>query len=78
MNILLDAPGSFKFLTNKYEYVEYNNFWDIPEDLSDMKELICFLPDIPPPPHTIQQHEMIGKWNEELQKIMRKIYATSN
>ena len=78
MNILSKVPGRFKFLTNKYEYVEYDNFWDIPEDLSDMKELICFLPDIPDPPHSVQDHEMISRWNEELQKIMRKIYASRN
>ena len=78
MNILDRASGKFQFLTNKYELVEYDNFWDIPEDLSDMKELICFLPDVPPPPHSVQEHELMKKWNGELKKIMDKIYASRN
>lgn len=66
------------FLTNKYEYVEYDNFWDIPEDLSNMKEVICFIPDIPPPPHSVEDHELMYSWNNELQILMKKIYASRN
>ena len=78
MNILLKKPGTFIFLDDKMEMHRFSDYDDVPEDL-DIRVVICFLPDIPPPPHTIQQHELINSWNDELQGLMRKIYgSTSN
>lgn len=78
MNILCRTTGKFKFLTNKYEYEEYDDYMNVPDDLSHIIEVICFRPDIPEPPHTVQEHEMIGKWNEKMTQLMEKVYARRN
>ena len=78
MNILTKKTGKWEFLTKEYEHVSYTDFDDIPKDLSNFLEMICFLPDIPPPPHTVQQHEIIHSWNKLMETFMEKIYATRN
>ena len=77
MNILLKKPGTFIFLDDKMEMHRFNDYDDIPDDLT-ICNVICFLPEIPPPPHTIQQHELINSWNDELQNLMRKINGTTS
>ena len=77
MNILNRTTGKFIFVNNKYQHEEYDDYKDIPDDLSHIIEIVCFLPDIPPPPHTIQEHEMMGTWTEKLNEIMEKIRASS-
>jgi len=77
MNILQKKRGEFTFLTNDMEVVTFDNFNDIP-DASEIKEIITFLPEIPPPPHSVQQHEEIHLWNEKFQELLKEIYATSN
>lgn len=47
----------------------YNKYEDIPEDF---EHVIKFLPEIPPGPHTHEQHEEIEIWNDRLQKLMEK------
>ena len=37
-----------------------------------------FLPEIPFPPHTEEQHEEIESWNSKLQKLMEIERACSN
>lgn len=78
MNILTSRTGRWEFLTKEYEHVTYSNFDDIPKDLSNFLEMICFLPDIPPAPHSLSQHEEIHRWNELLETFMEKIYASRN
>ena len=45
----------------------YTKYEDIPLDLD---HVIKFLPDIPPPPHTHEQHEEIESWLGKFQKLM--------
>ena len=77
MNILQKKKGEFTFLTNSMEVVTFDNFDDIP-DVSEIKEIIAFVPEIPPPPHSIQQHEEIHLWNNKFQELLKEIYASSN
>ena len=52
----------------------YDRYEDIPDDLDHVIE---FLPEIPPGPHTAQQHEEIEAWPDLFSKLMEKAYATS-
>jgi hypothetical protein len=61
-------PNEFVILKNnkletftKYEY--------IPEKFDN---LIKFLPEIPEPPHTHEQHEELDLWNERLKELMKR------
>lgn len=54
---------------------EYNDYNSIPNDFD---HVIAFLPEIPPSPHTLQQHEEIESWNDKLQKLMEIERARSN
>ena len=72
MNLLLKKPGTFIFLDENLEMHRFKDYDDVPEDLN-ICNVICFLPDIPPPPHTIQQHELINSWTDELLRLMEKI-----
>jgi len=53
-------------------YTDYN---DIP---ANFDHVIKFLPEIPPEPHTEEQHEEIEKWPARLQKLMKIEHARSN
>jgi hypothetical protein len=75
INILSKRKGSFVFLLNNYEVKEYNDFNDIP-DPSEIMEVISFLPEIPPPPHTVQQHEEIHLWQLTFKKLLEEVYAS--
>ena len=75
MNLLTKTDGEFVFLIGK-EIKEYNSYDDVPVD--EIREVVKFLPDIPPDPHTLQQHEEIHAWNEEFKNLMRKVYASRN
>ena len=77
MNILMKTTGQFEFLDSEYNHLTFNDYNDIPDDISII-EIIKFLPDIPPPPHTVQQHEEIHFWNDLFKSLMEKTYATSN
>ena len=45
----------------------YDRYEDIPDDLDHVIE---FLPEIPPEPHTEQQHEEIDSWNDKFLRLM--------
>lgn len=47
----------------------FNRYEDIPEKFDNV---IKFIPDIPPSPHSHDDHEEIEKWNLRLQKLMEK------
>lgn len=53
----------------------YTNYDDIPLDL---EHVIKFIPEIPEPPHTDEQHEEIEKWPARLEKLMEIERARSN
>ena len=53
----------------------YDRYDDIPDDLDHVIE---FLPEIPPEPHTQQQHEEIDAWLGLFNRLMEKAYATSS
>ena len=53
----------------------YTEFEAIPQDF---EHVIEFVPEIPPGPHTDQQHEEIEQWNDKLQELMRIEHARSS
>ncbi len=66
--------AEFQFIING-ELVLYDKYEDIPEDF---EHVIRFIPDVPPEPHTEEDHEEMTLWNTRLQKLMEKERARSN
>jgi len=66
--------AQFQFIIDG-DLVEFDRWEDVPE-LFD--HVIKFIPDIILPPHTIEDHEELGKWNDRLQELMEKERARSN
>jgi hypothetical protein len=65
-----------RFVIMRNDVIEvYDRYEDIPDDLDHVIE---FLPEIPPEPHTDQQHEEIETWPDLFLKLMEKAYATSS
>ena len=59
------------------ELITFTKWEDVPNDL-DFDHVIKFIPDIPPEPHTEEQHEEIEQWDIRLQKLMETERASSN
>ena len=57
------------------ELVEYDRYEDIPDDFDHVIE---FLPEIPPGPHTHEQHEEIDSWHDKFLRLMRIENASSS
>ena len=57
------------------ELVEYDQYEDIPDDFDHVIE---FLPEIPPEPHTHEQHEEIDLWHDKFLRLMRIEDASSS
>jgi len=72
MNILNKKPGTFIFLDENMEMHRFKDYDDVPKDL-DIYNVICFLPDVPLPPHSVQDHELMNSWNGELIRLMEEI-----
>jgi hypothetical protein len=53
------------------EYAEYEQ---IP---SEFDHVIEFAPEVPPGPHTDQQHQEIDQWQIKFEKLMEIEYASS-
>ena len=66
--------AEFQFIING-ELVLYDKYEDIPEDF---EHVIRFIPDVPPEPHTEEDHEEMALCNTRLQKLMEKERACSN
>ena len=66
--------AEFQFLIDG-ELVTYDKYEDIPETFD---HVIKFLPDMPPEPHTEEEHEEMAQWNIRLQELMEKERARSN
>lgn len=58
----------FKILLNG-EVKIYENYEDIPEKFDN---LIAFMPDIPPGPHTDEQHEEIEAWMDKFAELLKR------
>jgi hypothetical protein len=66
--------AEFQMIVNG-ELVLYDKYEDIPEEF---EHVIRFIPDIPPEPHTEDDHDEMAKWNTRLQELMEKERARSN
>jgi hypothetical protein len=66
--------GEFRLIVNG-ELKTFYDYRDIPEEFD---HVIAFLPEIPPGPHTHNEHDEIALWNSRLQKLMEKERACSN
>ena len=53
----------------------FDRYEDIPEVFDHVVE---FAPEIPPGPHTHEQHQEIGQWNGLLEKLMERESASSS
>ena len=74
MSILTDTSGEYTFVVknnDKYEQVTFYDLKDIPEDFEYL-HVIKFLGNIPPPPHTLAQHEQIALLEKEFKRFRRK------
>ena len=66
--------AEFQFIVNG-ELVTYDSWENIPEEF---EHVIKFIPDVPPDPHTEDEHAEIEIWNTRLQQLMEKERARSN
>ena len=55
--------------------VEYNQYENIPNDFDHVIE---FLPEIPPGPHTQEQHEEIDLWHDKFLRLVEIENASSS
>ena len=53
----------------KGEVKTYTRFEDIPDNI---ERVILFEPEIPPEPHTHEQHEEIDSWNSKFLALMER------
>ncbi len=63
---LLKMPHEFIVLVDGC-LLTFNKFEDIPEKIDN---IIKFLPEIPLPPHTDEQHEEIEEWQNKFKKLL--------
>ena len=47
----------------------FDNYDDIPETFENV---IRFEPEVPPEPHTEEQHHEIEQWNDKLQELLKR------
>lgn len=47
----------------------YTSWESLPDDFDHVIE---FIPDIPDPPHTVEQHAEIDQWHDRLQSLVGK------
>jgi hypothetical protein len=56
------------------QLLEYTEYEQIPDRFDHVIE---FAPEIPPGPHTDQQHEEIHQWHSKFERLMEIEYASS-
>lgn len=61
-------PNEFIILKNN-KLETFTKYEDIPEKFDNV---IKFLPEIPEPPHTHEQHQELDLWNERLKELMKR------
>ena len=65
-----------RFVIMRNDILEvYDQYESIP---SDLDHVIEFIPEIPPGPHTQQQHEEIDSWPDLFSQLMEKAYGKTN
>lgn len=47
----------------------YDKYEDIPETFDN---LIKFLPEMPPEPHSHEEHQEINSWNDKLAELLKR------
>jgi hypothetical protein len=57
------------------EILEFQRYEDIPDEFD---HLLGFLPEIPPPPHTDEQHEEIESWISKFNRLMEIEHASTS
>ena len=64
-----------RFVIMRRDVIEvYDCYDDIPDDLDHVIE---FLPEIPPGPHTSEEHDEIEQWHGRFLKLMEIEHARS-
>lgn len=53
----------------------FDNFAAIPAEIDHVIE---FLPEIPPEPHTDEQHQEIESWEAQFRNLLEREYASSS
>ena len=71
MSILSSTSGEFHFLDKDYNDLIFSDWKDIPEDL-EFSHVIKFIPNIPPAPHTVNQHLEVAEWEARLNKLVER------
>ena len=66
--------AEFQFIVNG-ELVTYDSWENIPEEF---EHVIKFIPDVPPDPHTEDEHAEMEIWNTRLQQLLENERARSN
>lgn len=61
-------PDKFVVLINN-EIHQYDDYKNIPETIDNVIE---FLPEILPPPHSPEQHLLIDEWNNKLKLLLER------
>jgi len=51
------------------EIKHFENYEDIPQVFDNV---IKFVPEIPPGPHTHDEHDEMSLWNEKLKELMKR------
>ena len=69
--------AEFVFKVGK-ELVTITNWDDVVAMGEEFDHVIKFLPDVPPEPHTDEQHAEMALWNTRLHELMEKERARSN
>lgn len=65
-------PHRFDIILNG-KIQSYTEFESIPDEF---EHLVAFLPEIPPPPHTAEQHAEIDTWQDKFNQLMRRANAS--
>lgn len=58
--------GEFVFMIDG-KIVTFDDYRKIPQNF---QHIIKFIPEIPEPPHTEEQHEIIDGWHKKLQDLI--------
>lgn len=57
------------------QILEFDRYEDIPAEFDN---LLAFLPEVPPPPHTEEQHQEIESWLPKFHKLMEIEHARTS
>ena len=65
LNPMDDLEGKF-VIRDEDKLIEFDRCGDLPEEFD---HLISFEPNIPPTPHSVNDHIAMSKWSEYLQEL---------